>query len=296
MKNALTIDVEDYFQVSAFEGIVERRDWVIYPSRVEGNTRRVLDLLDEHSVKATFFVLGWVAERYPSIVRDIARNGHEVASHGYDHRLVYSLDPESFRADLRRTKSLLEDITGTPVVGYRAPSYSITEKSLWALDVLVEEGFLYDSSIFPIVHDRYGIPGAERFPHDLKRAGGSIREFPLTTVAVQFLGRKMALPIAGGGYLRLFPSRLIRWGMARVNAGDGQPAVIYFHPWEMDPAQPRIRAGLVSRFRHYVNLASTGDKLRSIFRSFEFDTMARVLGIDVQGKSASGKGSEAGAA
>lgn len=294
MKNALTIDVEDYFQVSAFENVIDRRDWAVYPTRVEGNTRRVLDLLAEHSICATFFVLGWVAEKFPELVREIADGGHEVASHGYDHRLVYSMNPESFRADLHRTKSLLEDLSGKPVLGYRAPSYSITEKSLWALDILVEEGYAYDSSIFPIMHDRYGIPGAERFPHDLKCNGGTLREFPLTTLSMNLFGRSMALPIAGGGYLRLLPVRLIEWAINRVNQKERQPAVLYFHPWEVDPGQPRIRAGFKSSFRHYVNLDLTESKLRALFQAFEFDSMARVLGIAPQNENASGGGFEAG--
>lgn len=277
MINALTIDVEDYFQVTAFEGVVDRQDWAVYPSRVENNTRRVLDLLDEYSIKATFFVLGWIAERLPDIVLDISKRGHEVACHGYGHELVYTLAPEAFRADVRRSKAFLEQLTGTPVLGYRAPSYSITQKSLWALDILIEEGFAYDSSIFPIVHDNYGIPGAERFSYTITRPAGSILEFPLTTLNMNMLGRKIALPIAGGGYLRLLPAGVIQWGMRRINQIEQQPTVLYFHPWEIDADQPRIRASLKSRFRHYLNLDTTEDKLRTLFRGLEFGTMSRVL-------------------
>lgn len=277
MKNALTIDVEDYYQVTAFEGVVERRDWGMYPSRVEANTDRVLDLLDEHGLKGTFFVLGWIAERHPQIVRAIIGRGHEVACHGYGHERIYNLAPDGFRADVRKSKDLLENLSGTPVMGFRAPSYSITSKSLWALDILIEEGFSYDSSIFPILHDHYGIPGAERFPHTLRRDAGSIREFPLSTLAFQLPGRRITLPIAGGGYLRFLPVNLISWGMRRINQVEGQPAVLYFHPWEIDPDQPRIKAKFKSRFRHYVNLDATEEKIRHLFKMLEFDTMAGVL-------------------
>ena len=283
MINALTIDVEDYFQVTAFDGVVDRQDWAIYPSRVENNTRRVLDLLDEYHIKATFFVLGWVAERFPDIVQDIAKRGHEVACHGYGHELVYTLGPEAFRADVQKSKAILEHLTGVPVLGYRAPSYSITVKSLWALDILIEEGFVYDSSIFPITHDNYGIPGAERFPHVLQRPGGSIHEFPMTTLNMALLGWKMAMPIAGGGYLRLLPVRVIHWGMHHINKIEKQPAVLYFHPWEIDADQPRIKARLKSRFRHYVNLDTTEDKLRTLFKGLEFGTMSHVLGMNGAG-------------
>ncbi|KAF5029109.1 hypothetical protein DSECCO2_652020 [anaerobic digester metagenome] len=280
MRNALTIDVEDYFQVTAFSGVVQRDDWPIYPSRVEGNTRRVFDLLDAYSLKGTFFVLGWVADHFPGLVKEIAHRRHEVGCHGYDHELIYNQSPDKFRQDVRRTKTMLEDITGTPILGYRAPSYSITEKSLWALDILIEEGFTYDSSIFPIVHDNYGIPGAERFPHDIRRESGSIREFPLTTLNMSLPGRTMSLPIAGGGYLRLFPAEVIHWGMRRINQVEKQPTVLYFHPWELDPDQPRIKARLRSRFRHYVNLDLTEDKLCHLFKYLDFGTMSEVLGMN----------------
>lgn len=280
MLNALTIDVEDYFQVTAFEGVVDRKDWAVYPSRVENNTRRVMALLDEHGIKATFFVLGWVAERFPLMVREMADNGHEVACHGYGHELVYNMTPESFRADVRQAKNILENITGRPVLGYRAPSYSIVERTMWALDVLIEEGFVYDSSIFPIMHDNYGIPGAERFPHDITRPSGTIREFPLTTLSMSLPGRTMALPIAGGGYLRLLPVGVIHWGMRRINTKENQPTVLYFHPWEVDPDQPRIKARLKSRFRHYVNLETTEGKIRTLLTGLDFGTMAEVLGVN----------------
>ncbi len=280
MKNALTIDVEDYFQVTAFETLVNRRDWAIYPSRVQDNTLRVLDLLDEYSLRGTFFVLGWVAEHFPSLVHAIADRGHEVACHGHEHALIYNQEPEIFRQDLRRAKAVLEKLVGRPVLGYRAPSYSITNQSLWALDILIQEGFVYDSSIFPIVHDNYGIPGADRFPHVIERPDGRIHEFPLTTFPLNVLGRRLVLPIAGGGYLRLLPARLVRHAMRRINDREHQPVVLYFHPWEIDPDQPRIRASLKSRFRHYLNLDLMEDKLRLLFQGLRFGTMASVLGVN----------------
>ena len=244
MLNALTIDVEDYFQVNAFARIIRQDQWDSYPLRVDGNTRRILDMLDSFSIKATFFILGWVAERLPDLTKEIHRRGHEVACHGYGHELIFEIGPERFREDIRRSKMLLEDQCGERVKGYRAPSYSITGKSLWALDILVEEGFAYDSSIFPVMHDTYGIPDAERFPHIQQTGSGPLVEFPLTTLPLHFGGKEIRLPIAGGGYLRLLPSQLIRWGIERINTWEKQPAVLYFHPWEIDPDQPRIKAGL----------------------------------------------------
>ena len=282
MLNALTIDVEDYFQVNAFARHVKRKDWERYSLRVDDNTRRILEMLDEFAVKATFFVLGWVAERLPALVREIQRRGHEVACHGYAHELIYSIGPDSFRQDIRKAKGILEDICGEKVHGYRAPSYSITKQSLWALDILIEEGFSYDSSIFPVMHDTYGIPDAQRFPHLIRRAAGTILEFPLTTLPFRVANREHRLPIAGGGYLRLFPARLLGWGIGRINKVAKQPAVLYFHPWEIDPGQPRIRAGFKSRFRHYLNLGRTEAKLRSLLGSHRFGTMKRVLGAAEQ--------------
>lgn len=277
IRNALTIDVEDYFQVTAFSGVIRRTDWNWHPLRVEENTNRILDLLDGFSVKATFFVLGWVAERTPGLVREILHRGHEIASHGYGHELVYQIGPERFREDIRRGRGILEDIAGVKVRGYRAPSYSITQKSLWALELLVQEGFCYDSSIFPVVHDHYGIPDAHRYPHEMKTESGTIWEFPLTTVEMWTVGRKLRLPIAGGGYLRLFPSALIARWMRRINHRDQQPTVLYLHPWEIDTNQPRVHARLKSRFRHYLNLGSTEKKLRNLICNLSFDTMNRVL-------------------
>lgn len=277
MLNALTIDVEDYFQVNAFAKLVRYDQWDSFPLRVDRNTLRILDLLDSFSIKATFFVLGWVAERLPVLVPEIHRRGHEVACHGYAHELIYAIGPERFRADIRRSKAILEDQCGVKVNGYRAPSYSITRQSLWALEILVEEGFSYDSSIFPVLHDTYGIPDAERFPNTIKTGAGPLVEFPLTTLPFQLGWKKMHLPIAGGGYLRLLPAAVIRRGIVSINKNERQPAVLYFHPWEIDPEQPRIKAGMKSTFRHYLNLDKTEDKLKSILSGLQFGTMENVL-------------------
>ena len=273
MLNALTIDVEDYYQVSAFESSVRFEDWPTYESRVEKNTTRLLEILDEYGVKATFFVLGWEAERRPRMIEEIAARGHEIGSHGYRHRLVYSMTPAECRDDIARSKACLERITDTPVIGFRAASYSIVAKSTWCLDVLIELGFKYDSSIFPIHHDRYGIPDAQRFPHRLWRRRGGIVEFPLSTV------RRLGLnwPIAGGAYLRFFPSWGLRLGIRRINQVEGQPAIIYLHPWELDPDQPRLNGPVKSRIRHYTNLGKTEVKLRRLLEAFSFGPVRDVL-------------------
>jgi polysaccharide deacetylase family protein (PEP-CTERM system associated) len=277
MYNAQTIDVEDYFQVNAFTRHVKRDEWDSYPLRVVDNTYRILDMLDEFGVSATFFVLGWVAERLPALVREIHGRGHEIACHGYGHELIYSIGPDAFRQDIRRARVILENLCGEKVRGYRAPSYSITNKSIWALDMLIEEGFDYDSSIFPVYHDTYGIPSAPRFPHVIRRQSGFITEFPLTTYPLRWGKKECRLPIAGGGYLRLFPTELLRLGIKRINHVENQPAVLYFHPWEIDPDQPRINAGIKSRFRHYLNLKNTESKLRHLIGNIKFGTMERVL-------------------
>ena len=277
MINALTIDVEDYFHVTAFERQVAYGDWDSYPLRVEQNTKRILDMLDQFSVKATFFVLGWVARRCPQLVRSIHDKGHEVACHSHMHQLVYRLTPQQFRNDIVTAKKVLEDICGVAVSGYRAPSYSITARSLWALDILVEEGFTYDSSIFPINHDIYGIPGGKRFPHEIRTGSGVIREFPISTLSLDFGSWCSRLPIAGGGYLRLFPVSMIRQAIKLINTKEHQPVVMYFHPWEIDPAQPRIRTGLKSRFRHYLNLHCMEHKIRTLLWHFNFGTVREVL-------------------
>ena len=271
--NAMSVDVEDYFQVSAFERVVRRGTWGEFESRVCANTDRLLALFEETGVRATFFILGWVGARFPALVRRIAESRHEIASHGYAHRLVYDLLPEEFRDDVRRAKALLEDISGVAIQGYRAPSYSVTNQSMWALDVLIEEGYTYDASIFPIHHDRYGIPDAPRHVHVLRRSAGSIVEAPASTVR---LGR-VNLPIAGGGYFRLLPYRWTEWGIERLNRVERTPAIFYIHPWEIDMNQPRIAAGPLARFRHYRNLGKTEARLRRMLRDFRFSTVANVV-------------------
>lgn len=274
MINALTIDVEDYYQVSAFESVVQGTAWSQYESRVVQNTVKVLDLLDTYETKATFFVLGWVAERHLSLLRMIAARGHEVASHGYAHQRVYTQTPAQFREETRRSKAILEDGLGHAILGYRAASYSITAQSLWALDILREEGFVYDSSIFPIRHDLYGIPDAPRSCYRIPcQDATTLIEFPLSTVRLGGVN----CPIAGGGYLRLFPYAYTRWGIRHLNTREGLPAVVYFHPWEIDPAQPRLPARRLSRFRHYTNLAKMETRLERLLRDFSFNTMAEVL-------------------
>jgi len=274
MLNALTIDVEDYYHVSAFESVIPYRDWERFESRVEQNTHRLIELFDEYKSKATFFVLGWVAERRPGLIRAISECGHEVASHGYAHQRIYTQSPDQFREETRRSKRVIEDAIGHPIFGYRAASYSITAKSMWALDILRDEGFLYDSSVFPVRHDLYGIPGYKRTCHLLNGHGGSgMVEFPLSTLRLAGIN----IPIAGGGYLRFFPYGFTRWAITQLNEKEGQPAVVYLHPWEIDPEQPRIPASARSRFRHYHNLRKTEDRLKALLRDFAFGTMSEVL-------------------
>jgi polysaccharide deacetylase family protein (PEP-CTERM system associated) len=270
--NALTIDVEDYYHVSGFEGCVSRSQWDDFEPRVGGNTERLLDLLDAAGVRATFFVLGWVAERQPRLVRAIRDGGHEVASHGYEHRLVYQQTPFEFRADVRRARTILEDILGEPVTAYRAPSFSITRRSLWALDVLVDEGFVFDSSIYPTRHDRYGIPGAPREPYRIDRTDGGLWEFP--PPMWRCLG--YPLPAGGGGYFRLYPYALTRYALRAINAS-GRPFAAYLHPWEIDPGQPRLRPGRLRAFRHYVNLGRTEQRLVRLLRDFAFAPLSEAL-------------------
>lgn len=269
----MTVDVEDYFHVAAFDDDIGREDWGKWPSRVEANTDRMLDVLDAGGARATFFVLGWVAKRHPTVVPRILARGHEVGCHGYSHRLIYRQSPEEFRTETRTAKAMLEDQGGVAVAGYRAATFSIVKKTLWALDVLAEEGFLYDSSIFPILHDRYGIPGAPREPHRLTTPrGATIVEFPITVVNVLGLN----VPVAGGGYFRQFPYGLTRWGLKRVEA-DGRPFVFYCHPWEVDPEQPRVHTGWLSRLRHYRNLDRCEGRLRRLIGDFRFGTAREVL-------------------
>lgn len=273
MLNAFTVDVEDYFQVSAFASNVDPNQWEKYPSRVVNNTREMLNLLEKHRVKATFFILGWVAERYPEIVREICQAGHELGSHGYWHQLVYKQTPDEFRADLRRSREVLHRAVDTPILAYRAPSFSITQKSLWALDILTEEKFLYDSSIFPIHHDRYGIPNSPCHPHAIERQAGRLWELP---PAVLRLGR-WNLPVGGGGYFRLYPARFSRFCLDTINHREKRPCTFYIHPWELDPEQPRLPCSTWTRWRHYVNLPHTKHKLHYLLSHIPFAPLSTML-------------------
>ena len=271
--NAMTIDVEDYFQVSAFAKHIPRSDWPHLPCRIERNMDVILSLLDKHRVQATFFTLGWIAERYPEMVRRIAENGHELASHGYHHLRANEQTMDEFRKDVGSSKALLEDIAGQKVKGYRAPSFSINEKNLWALDVLFEEGYEYSSSIYPIKHDHYGMPDAPRFGFRPSGSDG-ILEIPATTVSL--FGRN--LPAAGGGYFRMMPYQFSRWLMNRVNAKDKESCIFYFHPWEIDPGQPRQQGvNLKTRFRHYVNLSQMEAKIASLLADFQWGRMDEIF-------------------
>lgn len=279
-KNALTIDVEDYFHVAALAESIKQNEWESHNSRVVRNTNLILDLFEEANAKGTFFILGWEAERQPELVKEIHRRGHEVASHGYSHQLVYGQTQDVFREETKKSKQILEDLVQEEVIGYRAASYSITNKSLWALDILVELGFKYDSSIFPVRHDRYGIPDANPDPHIIELGDDRhIVEFPLTTS--DFMGKK--LPIAGGGYFRIFPYWFFKWQFG--NAVKKRPGVFYLHPWEVDPNQPRVKASRLSTFRHYRNLDKTESRLKNLLSSFPFGSMRDVLresGFDLE--------------
>ena len=268
MLNYLTVDIEDYFQVSAFENIVGLDKWGSYSSRVVENTKKILDIFNLHEVKATFFVLGWTAENFPDLIKEIDRNGHEIACHSYSHRLVYDLTPLEFKNDTFKAKNLIEQVTGKKVKGYRAPSYSITSQSLWALDILEELGFEYDSSIFPIHHDRYGIPSAPRFKYE--HPNHDLIEYPISTSLL--FGKRV--PVAGGGYFRLFPYWFTRSLLKKINQREHQPFIFYFHPWEIDPDQPKMEnAGRLSRFRHYVNLSKTANRLSQLLNDFSFTSI-----------------------
>ena len=264
MQNALSVDVEDWFHVGAFEGTISRADWAALTHRVERNTDAVLSLFADAGVSATFFTLGWVAEHYPALMRRIADAGHEVASHGYDHARVFTLTPEGFRADLRRARALLQDASGQAVIGYRAPSFSIDQRNPWAHEILAEEGYRYSSSVAPIRHDHYGWPQSPRFGWK-PVAGAPLLELPVTTA--ELYGRRLAA--GGGGFFRLLPYAFSRWAITQVNRQEQRPAIIYFHPWEIDPDQPRVAgAPLKSRIRHYSNLSVMADKLRRLTRDF----------------------------
>ncbi len=273
IKNAITIDVEDWFQVSLFRNHVRRDEWDKMPSTVMKNTCRILDLFAKQNVKATFFVLGWVAERFPEIVVAIKDFGHEIASHGYGHEMIYELSREAFHDDVQRSLHILQDITGEPVHSYRAPTYSITRYSMWAWETLAQLGIKVDSSVFPVKHDLYGIPDAPRFPFEIRLASGpKLIEFPLSTVVM--MGKNV--PVAGGGYLRLYPYWFIRNSVRRINA-EGRPAIIYLHPWEVDPELPRLKLGAFKTMRHYGNLSLTAERLSRLLEEFEFGTMQEVL-------------------
>ncbi len=274
----MTVDVEDYFQVSAFESGVSRSDWDTMECRVQRNTERVLELFAEKKVKATFFTLGWVAERYPDLVREIVAQGHELGSHSWSHARVTSQSPEEFRDDIRRTKHKLEDVSGQPVNGYRAPSYSIGATNLWALDELAEAGYRYSSSIVPIKHDLYGMPDAPRFA--FTAASDRLLEIPVTTLVVR--GRN--INVGGGGWFRFFPYRFSRWALESVNSKEQQAAMFYFHPWEIDPEQPRVEGlSARSRFRHYLNLDRMYGRLSQLLDDFQWDRVDRVF-LEARGK------------
>jgi polysaccharide deacetylase family protein (PEP-CTERM system associated) len=273
ISNALSVDVEDWFQVGAFETVIDRSEWDRLPPRVERNADAVLALFDRAGVKGTFFTLGWVAERYPALIGRIAAAGHELASHGWDHRRVFTMDAGQFRADLRRARAAIEQASGAAVTGYRAPSFSIDARTPWAHPVLADEGYAYSSSVAPIAHDHYGWREAPRFAFR-PLAGASLIELPVTTVEVG--GRRAAA--GGGGFFRLLPYRFSSWAISRVNQREGRPAVFYFHPWEIDPGQPRMtKAPLKSRLRHYTNLTRMEPKLLKLLQSFAWDRTDAVV-------------------
>ncbi len=274
--NAMSIDVEDWFQVAAFDRHIDRSQWDSLECRVERNLERILALLDRYDAKATFFTLGWIAERYPAIIRAIVAGGHELASHGYGHQRVSELTPEGFREDLMRARVALEDIGGVAVHGYRAPSFSIGRDNLWAHDVLAETGHRYSSSVYPIAHDHYGMPEAPRFAW---RTQAGIVEIPPSSL--RMLGRN--LPASGGGYFRLLPYSVSRWSLRRINRLDGQPAIFYFHPWEVDPEQPRVaHAGAKSKFRHYLNLHRTEQRLARLLNDFRWQRVDQVFAEHIE--------------
>jgi len=276
MLNALTIDVEEYFHPTEVQNSVRADSWPDLPSRVETQIRRILDLLDEKNTKATFFLLGWVAEHHPSVARAIVSAGHEMACHSYGHQLLYHLTPDEFRADTRRAVASIEDACGVSPRAYRAPSYSVVTRTFWALEILVEEGFTQDSSIYPITHDRYGIPGFQRHVHTINTPSGPIQEIPIATARVS--GDKLA-PVGGGAYLRILPYRYTAAGLRRVNAEEGERACVYFHPWEIDPDQPRLARGAVARLRTYSVLNGMYQKISRLLTEFKFTTLSAAYGF-----------------
>jgi polysaccharide deacetylase family protein (PEP-CTERM system associated) len=273
MKNVMTFDVEDYFHVQAFADRVDKREWANFPSRVEANTRRILEHLHLANRSGTFFVLGWVARKFPALIRSIADAGHEVACHSLEHRCVFKMTPGEFRDDTLKAKAAIEDACGQRIIGYRAPSFSITFDSKWALEILVELGFEYDSSIFPVKHPNYGMPKVPRFPFAIRTNAGTLVEFPLSTV--QFGGLRS--PLTGGAYMRILPYWYLRWGFGYLNQTEGEPVCIYLHPWELDSSQPRMRSSFTSRLRHYIGLRQVERKLTHLLRDFDFQSMGAAI-------------------
>jgi len=270
--HSLSFDIEEHFQVAAFDCPARRRHWEVLQSRVEKSTDIILALLDSANVKATMFILGWVAERHSGMVKRIANAGHEIACHGYSHELISVQNPATFREDVRRAKKILEDITGQSVLGYRAPTFSITKETTWALPILVEEGFLYDSSIVPAMHDSYGIPDSSPSLHSLDTSSGMLWEVPPSTCQLGWT----RIPVGGGGYFRLFPYSIFRWFLTKVER-EGHPLVMYFHPWELDPEQPKMKGSLLSKFRHYVNLQKTQKRMTWLLQDFHFSPIRETL-------------------
>lgn len=275
MLNALSIDVEEYFHPSEVQKTVGLESWSALPSRVGDQTLRILELLDEKNTKATFFILGWVAEHHPHVVRSIVSAGHQIACHSYAHQLVYSLTPKEFRADTRRAVAAIQDACGVSPKAYRAPSYSIVADSFWALEILADEGFTQDSSIYPIAHDRYGIPGFKRYAHIIETPSGPIQEIPIATAK---LSKDRVMPVGGGAYLRLLPYRYTAAGIRRINSEEGERACVYFHPWEIDSEQPRIARGIVSRMRTYTGVRGMYGKLSRLLTEFKFSTISVAYG------------------
>ncbi|HVN70991.1 MAG TPA: XrtA system polysaccharide deacetylase [Desulfomonilia bacterium] len=271
MNNALSIDLEEYFQIHVLSGLIHPDTWINIPSSIEENTSRLLDLLQIRNIRATFFCLGWVAERHPGLIKRIYTARHEIACHGYAHKVIYQQDHAAFCEDVSRSKNILEDITGEPVIGYRAPTYSITERTLWALKILEDLGFLYDSSIFPIYHDNYGIPHAPRFPYHLPES--TLVEYPLSTLKAGPIN----IPISGGGYFRLLPYPLLKIGLKALMSGK-RPFVFYIHPWELNPLTPRVPGmDALSRFRTYTGIETAFDNFAALIRDFSFAPMRQVL-------------------
>jgi polysaccharide deacetylase family protein (PEP-CTERM system associated) len=273
MINALSVDVEDWFQVTNFEKVIDRANWDACEPRVVVNVHRILDILSSKRVQATFFILGWIAERFPHLVEAIREQGHEISTHGYDHRQIQEQTREEFARDVAKAIQVLENIIGEKIIGYRAPSYSIVPETLWAWELLADQGIRYDSSVFPIKHDRYGVPGLPRYPFTITLGQGrELVEFPLSTVRI--LGRN--IPIAGGGYLRLYPYWFVRWAVRRINRR-GHPVIFYLHPWEIDPFQPRQDVDFLRKLRHYSNLWTTENKIKALLGDFQFASVREVL-------------------